>query len=179
MPDAVEILEHDHRKVEGLFEKYKAGDTKVVREICNELTVHTMIEEQILYPALAGIPQGPELKIEAEHEHQEVKDAIERLERTSPDTAEAESLMATIIGGVTHHVREEEGEVLPKMKRELGEARMTSLGEQLMAAKREELVRLGVLIDLTRDELYQLAQNADIHGRSDMTKDQLIEALQT
>jgi hypothetical protein len=33
------------------------------------------------------------------------------------------------------------------------------------------------LADLTKDELYERARKADIPGRSDMTKDELIKAL--
>jgi hypothetical protein len=39
------------------------------------------------------------------------------------------------------------------------------------------LHRGGELAELTKDELYKKAQEADIPGRSEMTKDELIEAL--
>ncbi len=57
--DAIVLLKADHRKVEELFEKFeKAKDSKVktalVHEICTELSVHTMIEEEIFYPACTG-----------------------------------------------------------------------------------------------------------------------------
>jgi hemerythrin superfamily protein len=58
-PDAVALIKEDHRKVEGLFESFeKARDEDrkkaLAREICTELTIHAMIEEEIFYPACQG-----------------------------------------------------------------------------------------------------------------------------
>jgi len=57
--DAVALLKTDHRKVEGLFEQFekaRGADKRkpLAQEICTELTVHTMIEEEIFYPACRG-----------------------------------------------------------------------------------------------------------------------------
>jgi len=52
--DAIALLTADHRKVEGLFEKYESARAKkadIAKQICMELTIHTMIEEEIFYPA--------------------------------------------------------------------------------------------------------------------------------
>ena len=54
--DAIALLRADHRKVEGLFEKFqsaKGSDRKaaLAKEICTELMVHCTIEEEIFYPA--------------------------------------------------------------------------------------------------------------------------------
>ena len=58
-PDAIALLKADHRKVEELFDDFEkaTGSAKkaaLVRKICTELTVHTMIEEDIFYPACRG-----------------------------------------------------------------------------------------------------------------------------
>ena len=59
--DATKLLEQDHREVEDLFEKFekltdraKVSKKKIADDICNELTVHTQIEEEIFYPAVRG-----------------------------------------------------------------------------------------------------------------------------
>src|SRR5262245_2947151 len=59
MPDAIALLKADHRKVEGLFEQFekaRSDDRRaaLAMEICTELTVHAMIEEEIFYPACKG-----------------------------------------------------------------------------------------------------------------------------
>src|SRR6202048_1594250 len=58
-PDAIALLKADHRKVEDLFSKFEAAgeaDKKkcLASQICTELTVHTILEEEIFYPACKG-----------------------------------------------------------------------------------------------------------------------------
>jgi hemerythrin superfamily protein len=179
MANAVQLLMQDHRKVEALFDRYQKGDATVVPQVCNELKVHTSIEEQVLYPALDDVSGGEKLRQEAEREHQEVKDAIAEIEGSGADSPQAVTAMRKVIEGVMHHVQEEENDVFPKMQKELGGERLTALGERLLTAKRHQAVATGTIIDLTKEELYELAQGADIEGRSDMTKEQLIEALRS
>ena len=178
MPDAAELLKHDHRQVESLFERYRGGDRAVVKEICDELTLHTALEEELVYPLLPRVDGGEQLRQEAEKEHQEVKDAIKKIEQASSDS-DIQQPMQAIIDGVTHHVQEEENAVLPKMAEELGSERMDSLGGQLIAAKRERQAEDTNLDDLSKPELYEMAQAANVNGRSNMTKDQLREALRS
>jgi hypothetical protein len=64
-----------------LFERYQGGDRAVVKEISDELTLHIALEEQLVYPLLLHVEGGEELRQEAEKEHQEVKDAIKRIEQ--------------------------------------------------------------------------------------------------
>jgi hemerythrin-like domain-containing protein len=89
--------------------------------------------------------------------------------------------MRTIISGVKEHVQEEEGDVLPKMREQLSDDQLSKLTEQARTTKEELLGAArsaGPLIDLTKDKLYELAQEKHIAGRSEMTKEQLISALQ-
>ena len=57
--DAITLLKADHRKVEGLFEKFESARSvarkqALAREICTELMVHATVEEEIFYPACTG-----------------------------------------------------------------------------------------------------------------------------
>jgi hemerythrin superfamily protein len=189
MPDAATLLKEDHRKVERLFARYKSeADPAIVEEICTELTVHSAIEEQVVYPRLAAdVPDGEPLEREASHEHAEVKQLISRIQHMGFDNDGVGDVMARLEEGVTHHVEEEEKEVLPRMEAALG-SEMTILGQRLEQAKEKEMARLGSasshgpgqpgeLIDLTRDELYQMAKEQEIEGRSHMSKRELIDAL--
>jgi hemerythrin superfamily protein len=182
MPDAIEMLKADHREVEELFGKYKSTRSpEIVREICTELTVHAALEEKLVYPLLEEkVDGGKAMRDHAEEEHQEVKDAIFEIERLGYGDPGVEAHMATIIEGVTEHVREEESEVLPALRDRLTAETMTSVTQEAEATKAELLASAktaGPLIDLTKAQLYELAQEKDIPGRSEMTKEELISAL--
>jgi hemerythrin superfamily protein len=182
VPDPIETLMQDHREVEGLFQRYRQSKgAGVVERICTELTVHAAIEERVVYPALgAEVRGGKSMRQHAEKEHQEVKDAIFEIERLGYTDPGVDQQMQTIMTGVTEHVGEEEGEVFPKMREDITPERLSALGEELAGLKRELLAQAksaGPLIDLTKEQLYELAQDKGLEGRSDMSKDELISAL--
>jgi len=184
MHDPIQLLERDHRQVEQLFAQYQQSkDPGLVQKICTELTVHAAIEEKVVYPALGtDVPGGKGMRRHAEDEHQEVKDAIFEIERLGYGDPGVDQYMQTIIKGVKEHVAEEEGEVLPKMRNELTPERLAAMGQELEETKARLLPdaqESGPLIDLTRDKLYELAQEKGIEGRADMTKDELISALRS
>src|SRR5687768_5644007 len=188
MADAVTMLEQDHRKVEKLFAQYQnTRDPSVVEQICTELKVHTTIEEEVVYPIVAKeLDDGKELDREARKEHTEVEDAIKEIESLGYDSTEVDPFMQTIIEGDNHHVQEEESEMFPKLQEELGTAKLTALGKKLADAKQKALRTEsgatghrveGDLASMTKDQLYEEAKKADIEGRSDMTKEELVKAL--
>ena len=83
--DAIALLKADHRKVEGLFERYeksnsKAAKAKLAQQICLELSVHTTIEEELFYPAVQGTVDE-EIHDEAYVEHDGAKVLIAELRR--------------------------------------------------------------------------------------------------
>ena len=110
--DAVALLKADHRKVEDLFakfEKTKAADRKqrLAKEICTELTVHTLIEEEIFYPACRGEIKD-ETVSEAYVEHDGAKMLIAELEAGSPEDDFYDAKMKVLSEEIKHHVKEEE-----------------------------------------------------------------------
>ncbi|HYE27975.1 MAG TPA: hemerythrin domain-containing protein, partial [Allosphingosinicella sp.] len=89
--DATRLLTEDHRKVEELFEQFEkaSGDgrkEKIARQICTELKVHAMLEEEIFYPALRGKISDDDLD-EAMVEHDGAKMLINEIEAGGPDEA--------------------------------------------------------------------------------------------
>ena len=86
--DAIALLKADHRKVEELFEQFEKarGDDrkqKLALEICKELTIHTILEEEIFYPACEGKVEDDMLK-EAVVEHDAAKVMIAEIEAGEP-----------------------------------------------------------------------------------------------
>lgn len=188
MPDPIEMLQEDHRRVEQLFEQYADGQDPVIAEqICMELTVHTTLEEQDVYPILKNdVPGGQELEQEAEEEHAEVKELIQQVMQKGFDDPSVPELMLQIEEGVTHHVEEEESEVFPKMREALDEQTLQQLGEQATRTKQQLMQQAGqsatqgstVEGELTKEELYQKAKEQDVEGRSTMNKAELEQAVE-
>jgi hemerythrin superfamily protein len=182
MPDPIEMLTRDHREVEALFDQYrKKPGPDVIERICTELTVHTAVEEKAVYPVLASdVEGGPQMRQHGEEEHAEVKQAIRSIERVGYKSPEVDSFMQEIIKGVTEHVAEEERDVLPALQAQLDQGRLAELGDRVQALKAElmsEAEQAGPLIDLTKEELYELAREKGVEHRSEMNKDELISAL--
>jgi hemerythrin superfamily protein len=142
--DAVALLKADHRKVEDLFEKFeKAKSTaqkkSLVQEICTELTIHAMIEEEIFYPACTGEIEEDLVK-EAYVEHDGAKVMIAELLGSAPDDEFYDAKVKVLSEEIKHHVKEEEkrSEGIFAQAREAG-LDMDALGDELAARKQELL----------------------------------------
>lgn len=122
-PDAIGLLKQDHRKVEDLFRQFeqsKDGDTRIelAQQICQELTIHALIEEREFYPPLldAFDEKGDELIEEAEVEHRSLKLLIEAIDGSTADDRLFGANVKVLKEYVAHHVREEENEIMPKAR---------------------------------------------------------------
>jgi hemerythrin superfamily protein len=147
--DAIAILKNDHKTVEGLFKKFEqAGDraykTKrgLVDEIITELSVHAAIEEQVFYPATREArEETEEMVLEALEEHHLVKLALSELEKMAPEDERFTAKVTVLIENVRHHVKEEEGEMFPKVRKAMKPDKLRALGEQLEEAKKSAPTR--------------------------------------
>jgi hypothetical protein len=141
-PDAVALIKEDHRMVEELFEKFeKARDEErkktLAREICIELTIHAMIEEEIFYPSCQGKIEDDDLLDEAYVEHDGAKVLISEI--MSNLNARFFAAKVTVLSEmIKHHVKEEERRaegLLAQAK--AASLDMDALGERMMARKQE------------------------------------------
>src|ERR1700754_1501865 len=138
-PDAIALLKADHKAVQDLFkqfEKTRSGDRKqaLAEKICSELTVHAQIEEEIFYPAARGAIREKDLIAEATVEHQSAKDLIAPIE--SGRSGEMGEANVKVLGEyINHHVKEEQNELYPQVKRT--KVDLKALGEQMQARKME------------------------------------------
>lgn len=139
-PDAIELLKEDHATVKKAFkefEKIDHEDTATMKEmvtmVCNELKVHTTIEEEIFYPAVREAIEDEDLMNEAQVEHQSAKDLIAQLEGMEPDDPLYAATFTVLGEYVQHHVKEEESEMFPQVKK--AKLDLEALGEKMMARK--------------------------------------------
>ena len=136
MADVTELIEHDHREVEGLFAQFKSDRSKgTALKICDELDAHADAEEKVFYPVVrADVPDGKRLADEAKDEHGEARQLIGRIKNTE-DEAHLVDLVNQLEQAINHHVSEEESEMLPKAREALSAERLANLGDDFEAAK--------------------------------------------
>jgi hypothetical protein len=142
--DAIALLKADHRKVEELFAAYETAKgaerkQKLVRQICTELTVHTIIEEEIFYPACKGAIEQDLLE-EAYVEHDGAKVLIAELLGSEPSEEFYDAKVKVLSEQIEHHVEEEEkrSEGMFAQARAAG-LDMDALGDQMKARKQEAM----------------------------------------
>jgi hemerythrin superfamily protein len=142
--DAIALLKADHRTVEELFEKFEKarGDDrkqKLALEICKELTIHTILEEEIFYPACEGKVEDDMLK-EAVVEHDAAKVMVAEIEAGDPSEDFYDAKVKVLQEEIEHHVEEEEqrGKGIFAQARD-SDIDLDALGEQ-MAARKEQLM---------------------------------------
>jgi len=139
-PDAIQLLKKDHADVTALFTRYEDASERdekvgIAGDICRKLTIHALCEEELLYPA-AHESLDDDLVYEAEVEHQCAKDLIARIEDADPDDGNHDAMVKVLCEYVRHHVKEEEGEMFPQLKR--SDIDLAALGLAL-AERRTEL----------------------------------------
>jgi hemerythrin superfamily protein len=141
-PDAIALLKADHRQVEEWFEQFeKARDDDrkqtLATQICTALKVHTMIEEEIFYPAFLAATEDLEIHHEAEVEHNGAKKLIAEIEGSSPDDEYFDAKVKVLSEMIKHHVKEEEQAEGMFAEARKSDMDLQSLGERLAARKAE------------------------------------------
>lgn len=156
--DAIAMLMADHKKVKKLFSDFdklkgeNSDDNKaaIVEQICNELKIHTELEEEIFYPAVREAIREPDLMDEALVEHAGAKDLIAQLEDASPDDDLYDAKVTVLGEQIDHHVKEEEGDMFPKAKK--AKVDTEALGAKMMKRKMALMQTMGMDDDKDEDE---------------------------
>lgn len=139
--DAIALLKADHRNVEALFDKFEnarsAQKQALAQQICNELKIHTIIEEEIFYPALQGKIED-ETYTEAYVEHDAAKVLINDIMASSPEDDFFDAKVKVLGEEIKHHVHEEEArsEGMFSQARDAG-VDLVALRDAMMARKQE------------------------------------------
>jgi hemerythrin superfamily protein len=143
-PDALALIKSDHARVKDLFRRYKGlGDralkskTQTMQRIVTELSVHASVEEQVFYPDVKRrVPGSKRLVDHGLDEHQELKKTLARLQHMSPDSPEFDAVMRKVMSDVTEHVKEEESELFPKVRKAMSKQELTNMAALMRTAKR-------------------------------------------
>jgi hemerythrin superfamily protein len=138
--DAIAILKEDHAKVKKMFDQFEKSDDdgekqELARVICAELTVHTMLEEEIFYPAARTALSDEEILDEADVEHASAKELIAQIEDGSPADDKWSAKVKVLGEYVQHHIAEEHKEIFPKVRK--AKLDLKELGKEIKARKDE------------------------------------------
>jgi hemerythrin superfamily protein len=145
------LLRNDHEAQKALFDKFKkistarsqTGKRELVDEIRRELLLHSQMEQEIFYPALAGTPSGRavELVSVAEEEHRAIEKLLQEVSVNGSDKV-LESKMNQLIDSVLQHIEKEEEEIFDEARKNLPEFRLEELGLE-MEDRRKILLTLA------------------------------------
>jgi len=134
--DAIVMLKDDHTRVKKLFREFQgAGRTatklkgEIVRRILEELTVHTYLENEVMYPQVRRlVPDLEDDVLESYEEHHVVDVLCFELFAMDPDDERFDAKTTVLIESVTHHIQEEEQDWFPKVREALGRKTLQELG---------------------------------------------------
>jgi hemerythrin superfamily protein len=157
--DAISLLTQDHRLVSALFDEVEDAEGEeletIAERVCLLLTIHAKIEEEILYPQAREVLDDEDLVAEAEVEHQSAKELIAKLQEMTSDD-DAYKATVTVLGEyVDHHVKEEENEMFPKLRK--SGLDLKEIGAQLQSRRLEMLQELGIEADVPEEMTQQRA----------------------
>ena len=141
--DAIVLLKDDHKQIRQAFKDFeKAGDdaTKrkgdLVKRIIELLTVHTYIENEVMYPRVrALLPDLEDDVLESYEEHHVADLLVMELVPMSYDDERFVAKATVLIENVDHHIEEEEQEWFPKVRQGLSRTQLREIGTELAEAK--------------------------------------------
>jgi hemerythrin superfamily protein len=143
--DAIVLLKEDHKEVKKLFRKFRdAGEDahvekgELVKKIIELLTVHTYIENEVMYPEVRKLVPDVEDDILESYEEHHVADVLcMELFMMNPDNDRFDAKTTVLIENVEHHIEEEEEEWFPKVRDALGRKQLSELGERMLEARKK------------------------------------------
>jgi hemerythrin superfamily protein len=178
MTDVVDLIVQDHRELQRMFEELKSDPSKrkaLAPVMSTLLFAHSRAEESEVYPS-ARAAGGEEDVEHSQEEHLVADQLAERLTGLDPESDEFGTVLDELAHAVTHHLEEEESDVLPHMRERMSADELTQLGERFLAARAEHLGDQPD--DMTKAQLEQQARNIDLEGASAMSKDELKSELE-
>jgi hemerythrin superfamily protein len=101
----------------------------VLRRLARLVFPHAFAEEAVLWPAVRrSLPEGRDLTLRVEQEHQEINELWLRLEAEQLPVADRQQVVDRIIEVLREDVRDEEDVLLPRLQESVDEARLRRLG---------------------------------------------------
>ena len=137
--DAIVYLKEQHKVVRRLFKDFQsAGENatakkgKIVQDILENLTVHTYLENEVMYPEVRKLMPDLEDDVLESYEEHHVADVLcMELSTMSPDDERFDAKTMVLIESVTHHIEEEEREWFPQVRKGIGRKQLQEVGARM------------------------------------------------
>ncbi|HET9653721.1 MAG TPA: hemerythrin domain-containing protein [Kineosporiaceae bacterium] len=141
--DALVLLREDHKRIRGLFKDFTAAANRppsrrerIVTRILEELTAHTFVENEVVYPRIRALLPDLEQEILESFEEHHVADVVAaELAGLHADDERFEAKATVLIEIVGHHLQEEEQDWFPKVRAALTRTQLREIGAELLAAR--------------------------------------------
>lgn len=142
--DAIVLLKQDHKEIRRLFREFQqAGEDatarkgKLVDDIIEALTVHTYVENEVMYPRVRELLPDLESDVLESYEEHHVADLlVVELAGMKPSAERFDAKTTVLIESVTHHIEEEEQEWFPKVRDGLGRKALQQIGAEMQEARK-------------------------------------------
>ena len=143
--DAIVVLKEDHKEIRRLFREFEqAGERaearkgKLVDQIIENLTVHTYLENEVMYPEVRKLmPDLEEDVLESYEEHHVADVLCVELAAMSPEDERFDAKTTVLIENVTHHIEEEEQDWFPKVRETLGRKKLQEIGARMIELRKD------------------------------------------
>jgi hemerythrin superfamily protein len=140
--DAITVLKEDHRELARLFTEFEKKSTtperkaEIAREALHKLTVHTYIEDKVMYPDMRELVPDIENDILESYEEHHVVDVLSlELSAMTPEDERFEAKFSVLMESVRHHIEEEEAGWFPRVREALGRKQLSEIGERMIAER--------------------------------------------
>lgn len=140
--DIISLILVDHRRILDTFDQYEQESDinrreLIVREAIRELSLHASKEEMTLYESLRqnnSLPNGKEMAEHGWHEHEDAKKLLYELDmKLKPTDVQFDLTMKQIIKMLRHHIKEEEEEIFPSIKKFWSEQKLIEIGKSYIS----------------------------------------------
>jgi hemerythrin-like domain-containing protein len=143
--DAIVLLKQDHQELRRVFRDFQgaaedatARKGKAVDKMIELLTVHTYIENEVMYPRVRELlPDLEDDVLESYEEHHVADVLVMELSGMKPSDERFDAKTTVLIENVTHHMDEEEQDWFPKVREGLGRKVLQEIGAEMVEAKKK------------------------------------------
>lgn len=169
-----DLIRTDHREMERLFSELESPKKRplVAPAIVALLAAHSRAEESEVYPAVRQQTDASDEVAHSQKEHVEADRLAARLVEADLASDTFDRLLKKLVDAVSHHIEEEESDVLPALDK-LPEQVQSALSSAFLRVRAEHL--MAGTTSMTRSELETQARNEGIDGTSSMSKSELAD----